>query len=37
VASKIAPADQLLRIDWPSIQSQFTEITQRMQQEVISG
>ncbi|SEQ48977.1 Tat (twin-arginine translocation) pathway signal sequence [Devosia sp. YR412] len=37
VASRIAPADQLLRIDWASIQSSFTEITQRMQQEVISG
>ena len=37
VASKIAAPDQLLRIDWGSIQQNFTEITQRMQQEVISG
>lgn len=37
VSSRIAPADKLLRIDWAAVQKNFTEITRRMQSEVISG
>ncbi|KQQ35582.1 hypothetical protein ASG19_18040 [Rhizobium sp. Leaf306] len=37
VASRIAPADKLLRIDWGAVQKNFTAITRRMQSEVISG
>lgn len=37
VASRIAPADKLLRIDWGAVQKNFTEITRRMQTEVITG
>jgi putative spermidine/putrescine transport system substrate-binding protein len=35
VASRIAPADRLLRLDWAKLQQNYNEITTRMQREVI--
>lgn len=37
VASRIASPDKLLKIDWAAVQKNFTDITTRMQREVISS
>ncbi|MBV9538506.1 MAG: extracellular solute-binding protein [Acidisphaera sp.] len=36
VASRIAPPDKLLRLDWAKLQASYNDITRRMQREVIS-
>ena len=37
VASRIAPPDRLLRLDWAKLQANYNDITRRMQREVISS
>ncbi len=35
VASRVAPPDKLLRLDWAKLQASYNDITRRMQREVI--
>jgi putative spermidine/putrescine transport system substrate-binding protein len=37
IASRVTPADQLLRINWGKLQTQLVDITRRMQRDVFSG